>query len=111
MVEYFVEACVARGIEAEQFNLAEVDIRKLATALVDAAAIVLGSPMVHGGPHPKAAYAAMLVNLLQPKARYISVIGSFGWGGRLVETYSCAFHFGSFCRLSGFDGCRLSILI
>lgn len=32
------------------------------------------------------AYAALLANALQPKARYISVIGSYGWGGRLAET-------------------------
>jgi flavorubredoxin/rubredoxin len=86
MAEHFVEACAERGICAEQFNLADTDIGKLAMALVDAGGIVLGSPMVLGGPHPKVAYAAMLANALQPKARYLSVIGSFGWGGRLVET-------------------------
>jgi flavorubredoxin/rubredoxin len=86
MVEHFVEACAQRGIAAEPFNLAEADIGKLAMALVDAKAIVIGSPMVLGGPHPKAAYAAILVNALRPKAKYISVIGSFGWGGKLVET-------------------------
>jgi rubredoxin len=52
---------------------------------VDAAGIVLGSPIVLGGPHPKVAYAALLANALKPKAKFISVIGSFGWGGRLVE--------------------------
>ena len=86
MVEHFIEACAERGICAEQFNLADTDIGKLAMALVDAGGIVLGSPMVLGGPHPKVAYAAMLANALQPKARYLSAIGSFGWGGRLVET-------------------------
>jgi len=86
LVEHFIEACAERGICAEQFNLADTDIGKLAMALVDAGGIVLGSPMVLGGPHPKVAYAAMLANALQPKAGYVSVIGSFGWGGRLVET-------------------------
>jgi flavorubredoxin/rubredoxin len=86
MVEHFVETCAERGVSAEQFDLADADIGKLAMALVDAGGIVLGSPMVLGGPHPKVAYAAILANALQPKARYLSVIGSFGWGGRLVET-------------------------
>jgi flavorubredoxin/rubredoxin len=86
MVEHFVEACAERGIGAEQFDLEDADIGKLALALVDAGGIVLGSPMVLGGPHPKVAYAAMLANALQPKAHYLSIIGSFGWGGRLVET-------------------------
>jgi flavorubredoxin/rubredoxin len=86
MVEHFIEACAQRGIAAEPFNLAEVDIGKLAIAFVDAMGIVFGSPMVLGGPHPKVAYAAMLANALRPKAKYISVIGSFSWGGKLVET-------------------------
>jgi flavorubredoxin/rubredoxin len=86
MVEHFIEACAERGIQAEQLNLADADIGKFAMALVDAAGIVFGSPMVLGGPHPKVAYAALLTNALKPKAKYISVIGSFGWGGKLAET-------------------------
>jgi flavorubredoxin/rubredoxin len=86
MVEHFIEACAERGIAAEQFNLADTDIGKLAMSLVDAAAIVLGSPMVLSGPHPKVAYAAVLANALRPKAKYASVIGSYGWGGKLTES-------------------------
>jgi rubredoxin len=66
--------------------LTEADIGKLAMLLVDAAGIVFGSPMVLAGPHPKVAYAALLTNALRPKAKFFSVIGSFGWGGRLTET-------------------------
>ena len=86
MIERFMEACAERGIFAEQFNLMDADIGRLAMALVDAAGIVFGSPMVLGGPHPKVAYAALLTNALRPKAEFVSVIGSFGWGGRLAET-------------------------
>jgi flavorubredoxin/rubredoxin len=86
MVQHFIEACAERGIEAEQLNLADADIGKFAMALVDAGSVVFGSPMVLGGPHPKVAYAALLTNALKPKAKCISVIGSFGWGGRLAET-------------------------
>lgn len=86
MVEYFVEACAERDVFAEQFNLAEADTGKYAMMMVDAAGIVFGSPMVLAGPHPKAAYAAMLANALQPKAKFISFVGSYGWGGKLTET-------------------------
>jgi flavorubredoxin/rubredoxin len=86
MVQHFIEACADRGVHAEQFNLADGDTGKLAMMLVDAAGIVFASPMVLAGPHPKVAYAAILANALKPKAKYISVIGSFGWGGMLVET-------------------------
>jgi flavorubredoxin/rubredoxin len=85
MVEHFIEACAERGMAAEQYDLADADIGKLAMSLVDAAVIVLGSPMVLAGPHPKVAYAAMLANALRPKAKYLSIIGSYSWGGKLAE--------------------------
>jgi flavorubredoxin len=53
---------------------------------VDAATIVVGTPTVLAGPHPLAAYAAFLANALRPKARFLSIIGSYGWGGKTVET-------------------------
>jgi flavorubredoxin len=88
MVEYFVEACAGHGVRAEQFNLADPDIGKLAMLLVDAATIVIGTPTVLGGAHPKVASAVYLANLIRPKARYVSIIGSYGWGGKTVEQLS-----------------------
>ncbi|MBW2120452.1 MAG: FprA family A-type flavoprotein, partial [Deltaproteobacteria bacterium] len=61
------------------------DIGKLAIALVDAGTIVIGTPTVLAGPHPNAVYGAFLANALRPKAKFISIIGSYGWGGRTVE--------------------------
>jgi flavorubredoxin len=85
MVSYFVEALIKRDITVRQFELTTVDIGKLAMALVDAATIVIGSPTVLIGPHPCAAYATFLANALRPKTKFASIIGSFGWGGKMVE--------------------------
>ena len=85
MVEYFVDALIERGITVKQFNLGVTDLGKLAMSLVDAATIVLGSPTVLAGAHPVAAYAAILANALRPKTKFASIIGSYGWGGRMVE--------------------------
>jgi len=85
MVEHFVDALIERGITVKQFNLGVTDIGKLAMSLVDAATIVLGSPTVLAGAHPVAAYAAILANALRPKTKFASIIGSYGWGGRMVE--------------------------
>ena len=74
------------GVRVEQFNLAVSDIGKLAMALVDAATIVIGTPTILAGPHPYAAYAALLANALRPKTKFLSIIGSYGWGGKTVET-------------------------
>ncbi len=85
MVEHFIEALIDRNVTVKQFNLTVTDIGQLAMALVDAATLVLGSPTVLTGAHPKAAYAAILANALRPKTKFASIIGSYGWGGRMVE--------------------------
>lgn len=85
MVEYFVSSLVDKGVKVEQFNLEVTDTGKFAMSLVDASAIVFATPTVLGGPHPYAVYFAYLANALRPRTRYLSVIGSFGWGGRTVE--------------------------
>ena len=85
MVDYFVSALVEKGVKVELFNLVVADIGKLAMALVDAGTLVVGTPTVLAGPHPYAAYSAFLANALRPKTKFISVIGSYGWGGKTVE--------------------------
>jgi flavorubredoxin len=82
---YFVDALIERGITVKQFNLTGTDIGQLAVSLVDAATIVIGSPTVLTGAHPMAAYACILANALRPKIRFASIIGSYGWGGKMVE--------------------------
>ncbi|MFO7802863.1 MAG: FprA family A-type flavoprotein [Desulfovermiculus sp.] len=86
MVDHLVAALVERGVRVEQFNLTVTDIGKLAISLVDAGTIVIGTPTIHAGPHPYAAYAALLANALRPKAQFVSIIGSYGWGGKTVDT-------------------------
>lgn len=86
MVEHLVAFLADKGVRVELFNLAVTDIGKLAMALVDAATIVVGTPTVLTGPHPYAAYAAFLANALKPDAKFLSIVGSYGWGGKTVET-------------------------
>ena len=85
IIRYLVDALVERGVGVKQFNLTKTDLGELASALVDAATLVVGSPTVLAGPHPSMVYAAYLVNMLRPKLRFVAVVGSYGWGGRVVE--------------------------
>ena len=86
MVEYLCEALAARGVDAIPFNMTRTDIGDLALEMVDAATLIIGSPMVLAGPHPAMVLAVSLVNALKPKARFATFIGSYGWGGRMLET-------------------------
>jgi flavorubredoxin len=88
MVNYLINALMQRGITVKPFDLSKTDLGELAMALVDAATIVIGSPTVLAGPHPAAVYAAYLAGALRPKTKFVSIIGSYGWGGKTVETLS-----------------------
>ena len=85
MVDYLVDGLVEKGVTVERFDLAATDIGKLAMALVDAATIVIGSPTVLTGAHPNVVYAAYLANALRPKVKFVSIVGSYGWGGKMVQ--------------------------
>ena len=85
MIDYFVDALIKRGITVKPFNLTETDTGELAMALVDTATVVVGTPTVLTGAHPNVVYAVYLLNALRPKVRFVSIIGSYGWGGKMVE--------------------------
>ena len=83
MVDYLAEKLEAKGIKTFKFDIVDDDLGDLAMALVDAATIVLGTSMVLAGPHPMAVNVAYLAAVLRPKAKFASLLGSYGWGGNL----------------------------
>jgi flavorubredoxin len=85
LAEHLVENLAARGIEVLPFNLLYTDLGQLAVELVDAATIVIAAPTVLGDAHPLAAYAALVIRALRPKAKYAAILGSQSWGGRMAE--------------------------
>lgn len=85
MVEYLTGALIRQNIAVMPCNMIHTDIGELAKELVDASTVVMASPTVLGGAHPVIAHTAFLANALRPKLKFASIIGSYGWGGRLVE--------------------------
>jgi len=85
MVNYLADRLMESGVTVRLFNVVKSDIGELAVALVDASTIVLASPTVLAGAHPAVAYAAFIANALRPKAKYASIIGSYGWAGNMAE--------------------------
>lgn len=83
MVDYLIKKLNEKGIQTEKFDIVTGDLGDLAMGLVDATTIILGSSMVLAGPHPMAANIAYLANVLRPKAKIASFVGSYGWGGNL----------------------------
>ncbi len=85
LVERLVAALTARGITVFPFNMAAADIGKLAMCLVDAATLIVAAPTVHVGPHPMVLDAVVLANALRPKVRFASIVGSYGWAGKMAD--------------------------
>ena len=85
MVEFLTNIFIENSIEVIPINLPKADIGVLAMELVDTAAVIFATPYVLAGAHPSIVYAAYLINALRPKTKFISIIGSYGWGGRCVE--------------------------
>ena len=85
LVDKMTETLLEEGIETKVYNLPVSDIANIAGDLVDSRAIVLGSPTVLNGLHPQALYAASLVKVLRPPAKYAAVLSSFGWSGGAVK--------------------------
>jgi flavorubredoxin len=80
MIQQLVESLEEEGVLTTVYNLVTADIGDIAKDLVDSKGIVLGTPTVLGSMHPLAVYAAHLVKVLKPPAKYGVVLTSYGWG-------------------------------
>lgn len=85
MVNYVSDKLNAAGIKTYKHDIVRGDLGDLAMALVDAKTIVIGASMVLASPHPAAANVTYITNLLNPKVKYATIIGSYGWGGDLIN--------------------------
>ncbi len=88
MAFYLKKKLESKGVNAVCYDVIEDGLGDIAMCLVDAATIVLGASMVLASPHPAAANVAYIANLLKPKAKFASFIGSYGWGGNLFDKLS-----------------------
>lgn len=85
IVKPIVEVLTSEGIEVAFHNLTIADIGEIAKDLVDSRAIILGTPALLGGAHPLAVYAAYLIRVLQPSAKFCAILSSYGWGGGAIR--------------------------
>lgn len=85
MVNFLESELIKEQIPYKRFNGTNCDIGEVAMALVDAATVVLGTPVFLAGPHPKIAYIISLINALRPKTKNFALLSSFSWGQRIEE--------------------------
>jgi len=69
----------AAGVEVEMFDLATSSIATIMYDLLEAKALVLGSPTLHHGMLYRVAGFLQYLSGLQPKDRIAATFGSYGW--------------------------------
>ncbi len=79
------DALIDRGIRVKPFNTISASVGEIALSLVDAATVVVASPAVLMGLHPNIVYATYIMNSLRPKTKFAGMIGSYGWGNKMVD--------------------------
>lgn len=85
MVQRLIDSLAIRHVAVDAFDLTVADLGDIAMSLVDSATLVLATPTVHVGPHPAAAYAATIANMVRPQVKYAAIMGSYGWATKVVE--------------------------
>lgn len=74
-----------KGIRHQRFDLTTADTGQIAMSLLDAATLVLATPLVLNGAHPLVLHAASLINALQPKLQRAVAVASYGWNPKPLE--------------------------
>lgn len=85
LVLHLTDCLIERGVNVKPFNVTESDLGDFAVSAVDAATIVVGSSMVLAGAHPAIVPWVFMANAIRPKVKYAAIIGSYGWGGNMID--------------------------
>lgn len=80
-VGILAETLASEGVEVRPLNLAKSNLGDLAGELVDSAGLVVGTPTVLGGVHPKLHNVLYLAGKLKPPAPLLGAVESHGWSG------------------------------
>ena len=67
------------GVDVRLYDFAETPLATITTQLLDARALLLGSPTLHRQMHHRTAAYIQYIAGLKPKDKLAGVFGSFGW--------------------------------
>jgi flavorubredoxin len=85
MAKAIEEGLVTEGIQVRSMRLRDNHRSNVATEVLDAGALLVGSPTLNGGMFPTVAENLSYLKGLRPKNLVGAVFGSYGWGGEAVN--------------------------
>ncbi len=88
MAEAIVEALGEEGVDARPFQLRTNHRSDVITEVLDAGAVVVGSPTLNNGIFPTVSDFMTYMKGLKPKNKVGAAFGSYGWSGEAVKLLS-----------------------
>jgi flavorubredoxin len=85
MAEAMVEALAQEGVDARPMHLRATHRSDVMTEVLDAGAILLGSPTLNNGLFPTVADFLCYLKGLKPQNKIAAAFGSYGWSGEAVK--------------------------
>ncbi len=85
MADAICDGLVEEGISVKVMPLASSHRSDVATAVLDAGALIAGSPTINGQMFPRMADILTYLKGLKPKNLIGGVFGSYGWSGEAVK--------------------------
>jgi anaerobic nitric oxide reductase flavorubredoxin len=85
MARAIVEGATSEGVEVKLLKLRASDPTEAITEILDAKAVVVGSPTLNNQMFPTLSSFLTHITGLKPKGKLWSFFGSYGWGGGAVR--------------------------
>jgi anaerobic nitric oxide reductase flavorubredoxin len=85
MARAITEGVASQGVDVKLMKLRAADTTDIITEILDAKAVVVGSPTLHNGMFPTIGGFLTHITGLRPKGKLWSFFGSYGWGGGAVN--------------------------
>jgi anaerobic nitric oxide reductase flavorubredoxin len=85
MARAIADGIVSEGVEAKLFKLRSYSSSEAVTDLLDAKAVLVGSPTLNNQMFPSLGSFLTYITGLKPKGKLWGFFGSYGWGGGAVK--------------------------
>src|SRR5208337_5079687 len=85
MARAIADGITSGGIEVKLLKLRATDNTDVVTEIVDAKAVIVGSPTLNNQMFPTLSSFLTYITGLKPKSKVWGFFGSYGWGGGAVR--------------------------
>jgi anaerobic nitric oxide reductase flavorubredoxin len=97
MAKAIAEGAASKKVEVKLMKLRAANRTEVMTEILDAKAVVVGSPTLNNGMFPTLGSLLTYATGLRPKGKLWSFFGSYGWGGGAVKNMT------EMARKAGFE--------